>query len=226
MRIEPALSVALRRIDKDLRIFRKLGLTEEQVLKTQHLCTTAEREKPPDNVTECHIRQGFHQRVAPRFLVSGGNVFLTHVTPSCEPPARLCGPPARPHWGTAPSPPTCCVLLSPGCGAQPVRSAARRLASCWTCTKSPASTSEWVACCCRTAASSMQAHRQREEASKRVLPLPGCARCSLPDAEFAYYNQVRRRRGVQSVDVGLAQRGSGCVRAELYIWWSHLLASR
>ncbi len=77
--------INLRRIDKDLRIFRQLGLTEEQVLRMQHLCRS---ERAPANATECHIRQGFHQRVAPRFLVSGGNVFLTHVVPNSE--RRAC----------------------------------------------------------------------------------------------------------------------------------------
>ena len=61
-----------------MRIWRKHGVTEQAVLNMQRMCN---HETDPDKNEECHVAEGYHTRIAPRFLIQNGDVFLTHLNP-------------------------------------------------------------------------------------------------------------------------------------------------
>lgn len=43
-------------MEADVRIWRKLGMTEDRVLQMQHMCY---KERNPINLTDCHVKEGW-----------------------------------------------------------------------------------------------------------------------------------------------------------------------
>ncbi|PNH07818.1 KDEL motif-containing protein 1 [Tetrabaena socialis] len=64
------------RVNKDMRLWKRTGITEEHINRMFSMCSPGINSTVHPN---CHVDDGFFERLSPRFLVSGGNVYLTHL---------------------------------------------------------------------------------------------------------------------------------------------------